>query len=116
MEALRRMYSQTDLRVTTFCCGCSLRAGALLVAALDFLNAVLSFSGEAALYSPLLVTISAQTSGYLPPGVAVDDPRIKAGFGLVIAKTHAPVQPMRIFGSYEAFPKGSGKIEVKTPG
>lgn len=34
----------------------------------------------------------------------------KAGIGLVIAKTRAPVQPMRIFGSHEAFPKGSGKI------
>ncbi len=34
----------------------------------------------------------------------------KAGIGLVIAKTQAPVQPMRIFGSFEAFPKGSGKI------
>jgi len=34
----------------------------------------------------------------------------KAGIGLVIAKTGAPVQPMRIFGSHEAFPKGSGKI------
>lgn len=34
----------------------------------------------------------------------------KAGIGLVIAKTRAPVQPMRIFGSYEAFPKGSGTI------
>jgi len=34
----------------------------------------------------------------------------KAGIGLVIAKTRAPVQPMRIFGSFEAFPKGSGKI------
>jgi 1-acyl-sn-glycerol-3-phosphate acyltransferase len=36
----------------------------------------------------------------------------KAGIGLVIAKTRAPVQPMRIFGSYEAFPKGSGKISL----
>ena len=36
--------------------------------------------------------------------------RGKAGIGLVIAKTGAPVQPMRIFGSYEAFPKGSGSI------
>jgi 1-acyl-sn-glycerol-3-phosphate acyltransferase len=34
----------------------------------------------------------------------------KAGIGLVIAKTKAPVQPVRIFGSHEAFPKGSGKI------
>jgi len=36
----------------------------------------------------------------------------KAGIGLVIAKTRAPVQPMRIFGSHEAFPKGSGKISL----
>ena len=36
----------------------------------------------------------------------------KAGIGLVIAKTRAPVQPMRIFGSYEAFPKGSQKISL----
>lgn len=36
----------------------------------------------------------------------------KAGIGLVIAKTRAPVQPMRIFGSFEAFPKGSGKIAM----
>jgi 1-acyl-sn-glycerol-3-phosphate acyltransferase len=36
----------------------------------------------------------------------------KAGIGLVIAKTRAPVQPMRIFGSYEAFPKGSGQITM----
>jgi 1-acyl-sn-glycerol-3-phosphate acyltransferase len=36
--------------------------------------------------------------------------RGKQGIGLIIAKTGAPVQPMRIFGSREAFPKGSGKI------
>jgi len=36
----------------------------------------------------------------------------KAGLGLVIAKTRAPVQPVRIFGSYEAFPKGSDKISL----
>jgi 1-acyl-sn-glycerol-3-phosphate acyltransferase len=36
--------------------------------------------------------------------------RGKAGIGLVIAKTGAPVQPVRIFGSHEAFPKGSAKI------
>lgn len=36
----------------------------------------------------------------------------KSGIGLIIAKTRAPVQPMRIFGSYEAFPKGSGKIAL----
>ena len=31
----------------------------------------------------------------------------KAGIGLIIAKTKAPVLPMRIFGAFEAFPKGS---------
>jgi len=31
----------------------------------------------------------------------------KAGIGLIIAKTKAPVLPMRIFGAYEAFPKGT---------
>jgi len=31
----------------------------------------------------------------------------RAGLGFIIAKTMAPVLPMRIFGAYEAFPKGS---------
>lgn len=34
----------------------------------------------------------------------------KAGIGLVIAKTRAPVVPMRIFGAYEAFPKGTKRM------
>ncbi len=34
----------------------------------------------------------------------------QAGVGLVIAKTLAPVVPMRIFGSYEAFPRGSKRV------
>jgi 1-acyl-sn-glycerol-3-phosphate acyltransferase len=32
--------------------------------------------------------------------------------GLVIAKTLAPVVPMRIFGSYEAFPKNSKGVRL----
>lgn len=31
----------------------------------------------------------------------------QAGLGLIIAKTRAPVVPMRIFGAYEAFPPGA---------
>ena len=31
----------------------------------------------------------------------------QAGIGLVIAKTMAPVVPMRVFGAYEAYPRGS---------
>ncbi len=34
----------------------------------------------------------------------------RAGIGLVIAKTGAPVLPMRIFGAHDAFPKGSKKL------
>lgn len=39
------------------------------------------------------------------------------GLGLIIAKTLAPVIPMRVFGAYDAFPRGSklprfGKITV----
>ena len=33
------------------------------------------------------------------------------GLGLIIAKTLAPVVPMRIFGAYAAFPMGSGRVK-----
>ena len=39
--------------------------------------------------------------------------RGKPGIGLIIAKTGAPVQPMRIFGAHAVFPKGS---KTFTPG
>ena len=34
----------------------------------------------------------------------------QSGIGLIIAKTKAPVLPMRIFGAHEAFPKDAKKI------
>ena len=34
------------------------------------------------------------------------------GLGFVIAKTLAPVVPMRIFGAREALPRGSGRVRV----
>jgi 1-acyl-sn-glycerol-3-phosphate acyltransferase len=43
--------------------------------------------------------------GKLQPG--------QAGVGLVIAKTLAPVVPVRIFGSYEAFPRGSKGVKFR---
>lgn len=43
--------------------------------------------------------------GKLQPG--------QAGVGLVIAKTLAPVVPVRIFGSYEAFPRGSKGVKLR---
>jgi 1-acyl-sn-glycerol-3-phosphate acyltransferase len=36
----------------------------------------------------------------------------RAGIGLVIAKTGAPVLPMRIFGAYEAFPKSARRFQL----
>jgi 1-acyl-sn-glycerol-3-phosphate acyltransferase len=46
-----------------------------------------------------------------PEGTRSPDGRLgkgKPGIGLIIAKTGAPVQPMRIFGAHKAFPKGAG--------
>lgn len=40
--------------------------------------------------------------GELQPG--------QPGIGLVMAKTRAPVVPMRIFGAYEALPRAGGKL------
>jgi 1-acyl-sn-glycerol-3-phosphate acyltransferase len=36
----------------------------------------------------------------------------RAGIGLVIAKTGAPVLPMRIFGAYDAFPKNARRFQL----
>ncbi|MBU6182570.1 MAG: 1-acyl-sn-glycerol-3-phosphate acyltransferase [Verrucomicrobia bacterium] len=38
--------------------------------------------------------------------------RARAGIGLVIARTGAPVQPIRIFGAHEAFPKKSLRLRA----
>jgi 1-acyl-sn-glycerol-3-phosphate acyltransferase len=42
--------------------------------------------------------------GNLQPG--------EPGLGLVIAKTLAPVVPMRIFGAHEALPRGGGGLHL----
>ncbi len=35
------------------------------------------------------------------------------GLGFVIAKTRAPVLPMRIFGAHEALPRGRGRLRLR---
>ncbi len=48
-----------------------------------------------------------------PEGTRSVDGRLqpaRAGIGFVIAKTGAPVLPMRIFGAYDAFPKGAKRL------
>lgn len=48
-----------------------------------------------------------------PEGARTLDGRLQPalpGLGLVIAKTLAPVVPMRIFGAHEALPRGGGRL------
>ncbi len=48
-----------------------------------------------------------------PEGTRSPDGQIKqakGGIGFLIAKSGAPVVPARIFGTYEAMPKGSGRL------
>ena len=42
-------------------------------------------------------------TGELQPG--------EAGVGLIAAKSRAVIQPVRIFGAYEALPRGSGRLK-----
>lgn len=36
----------------------------------------------------------------------------QSGLGLIVAKTMAPVVPMRIFGAFDAFPRGASKVRL----
>ena len=50
-----------------------------------------------------------------PQGSRTEDGKLQpaqAGLGLVVSKTRAPVVPMRIFGSYEAFPPGASRVKL----
>jgi len=50
-----------------------------------------------------------------PEGTRTRDGKLqpaRAGLGLLVAKTLAPVVPIRIFGSFEAFPRSGGKIHL----
>lgn len=50
-----------------------------------------------------------------PEGSRTVDGRLQSaepGLGLVIAKTLAPVVPMRIFGAHEALPRGGGGLHL----
>lgn len=60
-----------------------------------------------------LIRVLRQGEGVLvfPEGARTFDGNLQPalpGLGLVIAKTRAPVVPMRIFGSHEALPRGGG--------
>lgn len=55
-----------------------------------------------------------KATGVFPEGARTLDGKlqpVQPGLGLVIAKTGAPVVPVRIFGAFEAFPRGAKRIK-----
>ena len=65
-------------------------------------------SDMGALKTVIKLVRSGQGIALFPEGTRTRDGNLqpaKAGIGLVIAKTLAPVVPMRIFGAFEAFPR-----------
>ncbi|MEY2599952.1 MAG: 1-acyl-sn-glycerol-3-phosphate acyltransferase, partial [Verrucomicrobiota bacterium] len=63
-----------------------------------------------ALKTVIRVVKSGQGTVIFPEGTRSRDGRLQpaqSGLGMVVAKTGAPVVPMRIFGAHEAFPPGA---------
>ncbi|MEO6784745.1 MAG: lysophospholipid acyltransferase family protein [Chthoniobacteraceae bacterium] len=74
-------------------------------------------SDVAALKAVIRVLRSGGCTVVFPEGTRTRDGSLqpaRAGAGFIIAKTLAPVVPMRIFGAYEAFPRDS-KFPRPTP-
>src|SRR5947207_10214075 len=70
-------------------------------------------SDRSALKALIRILRAEQATLVFPEGARTLDGNLQpaqAGLGLVIAKTLAPVVPMRIFGAHEAWPRGSKKI------
>ena len=70
-------------------------------------------SDRSALKALIRILRAGQATLVFPEGARTLDGNLQPaqpGLGLVIAKTRAPVVPMRIFGAHEAWPRGSKKI------
>jgi 1-acyl-sn-glycerol-3-phosphate acyltransferase len=68
-----------------------------------------------ALKSVIRVVKGGDAAVVFPEGTRSRDGRLlpaQSGLGLVVAKTLAPVVPMRIFGAHEAFPRDNSKIRM----
>lgn len=66
-----------------------------------------------ALKAVIRLVRAGQCTVIFPEGARTANGELQAaqpGLGLVIAKTKAPVVPMRIFGAHEAFPRGSRRV------
>jgi 1-acyl-sn-glycerol-3-phosphate acyltransferase len=70
---------------------------------------------RSALKALIQILRAGETALVFPEGERTFDGNLgppQPGLGFVIAKTMAPVVPMRIFGSREAWPRGSNKIRL----
>ena len=70
-------------------------------------------SDRSALKALIRILRAGETTLVFPEGGRTLDGNLQPaqpGIGLVVAKTLAPVVPMRIFGAHEAWPRGSKKI------
>jgi 1-acyl-sn-glycerol-3-phosphate acyltransferase len=68
-----------------------------------------------ALKSVIRVVKAGEAAVVFPEGTRSPDAQLlpaQSGLGLVVAKTLAPVVPLRIFGAHEAFPRDSSKIRL----
>jgi 1-acyl-sn-glycerol-3-phosphate acyltransferase len=68
-----------------------------------------------ALKSVIRVVRAGEAAVVFPEGTRSSDAELQpaqSGLGLIVAKTMAPVVPMRIFGAYDAFPRGASKIHM----
>ena len=68
-----------------------------------------------ALKSLIRVVRAGEAAVVFPEGTRSPDSQLlpaQSGLGLVVAKTMAPVVPMRIFGAHEAFPRDSTRIRL----
>jgi 1-acyl-sn-glycerol-3-phosphate acyltransferase len=73
-------------------------------------------SDMSAIKSVIRVVRAGEAAVIFPEGTRSPDGSllpVQHGVGMIVAKTMAPVIPMRIFGAHEAFPKGSSKIHFK---
>jgi cytidylate kinase len=72
-------------------------------------------SDRSALKALIRILRAGQATLVFPEGARTLDGTLQPaqpGLGLVIAKTLAPVVPMRIFGAHQAWPRGSKKIRL----
>jgi len=72
-------------------------------------------SDRSALKALIRILRAGEATLVFPEGARTLDGNLQPaepGLGLVIAKTLAPVVPMRIFGAHEAWPRGSNKIRL----